>query len=255
VSCRFDQSLAAGYHSRSQAVRRMSEAWAAEHIICPSCGGALRQYANNRPVADFYCPHCAEDFELKSSAKPWGGKIMAGAYATMLARIAAMRNPNFFFLHYLPQENFRVADLFCVPKQFFTPEIIEKRKPLSPQAHRAGWVGCNILLAALPESGKIYYRRNSEAMPSSDILAAFAKTRFLRQEKPEGKSWLIDVMKQIDLLGRRQFDLSELYAAAAVLGRLHPDNHNVEAKIRQQLQILRDKGYLRFSGRGVYELS
>jgi len=254
MNCCFDQSLAANYHSRPQQIRAMSEAWVAAHIACPACGGALRQYGNNRPVADFYCPRCAEDFELKSSAKPWGGKIMDGAYATMLARIAAERNPNFFFLHYLPQENFRVADVFCVPKQFFTAEIIEKRQPLSPQARRAGWVGCNILAEKLPESGKIYYRRDNEAMPSPDILAAFAKTQFLRQEKPAGKSWLIDVMKQIDLLGKRQFDLNELYAAAAALGRLHPDNHNVEAKIRQQLQILRDKGYLRFSGRGVYEL-
>lgn len=33
-----------------------------------------------------------------------------------------------------------------VPKYFFSPEIIEKRKPLADTAKRAGWIGCNILL-------------------------------------------------------------------------------------------------------------
>jgi type II restriction enzyme len=33
----------------------------------------------------------------------------------------------------------------------------------------------------------------------------------------------------------------------------YPNNNNIQAKIRQQLQILRDKGYLKFTGRGKYE--
>lgn len=33
----------------------------------------------------------------------------------------------------------------------------------------------------------------------------------------------------------------------------HMNNYNIEAKIRQQLQILRDKGFIEFSGRGHYK--
>ena len=33
---------------------------------------------------------------------------------------------------------------------------------------------------------------------------------------------------------------------------LNPQNHNVEAKIRQQLQILRDLGFIEFLGKGQY---
>ncbi|HLD00088.1 MAG TPA: Dam-replacing domain protein, partial [Patescibacteria group bacterium] len=38
------------------------------------------------------------------------------------------------------------------------------------------------------------------------------------------------------------------------LSRLHPDNRHVKDKIRQQLQILRDKDYLEFIARGKYKL-
>jgi len=34
----------------------------------------------------------------------------------------------------------------------------------------------------------------------------------------------------------------------------HPDNHHIKAKIRQQLQFLRDKGYLQFFGSGKYKV-
>jgi len=34
----------------------------------------------------------------------------------------------------------------------------------------------------------------------------------------------------------------------------HPENHNVKAKIRQQLQYLRDKGVIEFLGRGHYRM-
>lgn len=38
------------------------------------------------------------------------------------------------------------------------------------------------------------------------------------------------------------FTLSEVYAIAEPVRRAFPDNHNVDAKIRQSLQILRDRG-------------
>ena len=36
------------------------------------------------------------------------------------------------------------------------------------------------------------------------------------------------------------------------LARMHPENRHVRDKIRQQLQVLRDKGFLEFVGRGEY---
>ena len=39
------------------------------------------------------------------------------------------------------------------------------------------------------------------------------------------------------------------------LSKKHPDNRHIKDKIRQQLQVLRDKGYLEFSSRGNYRLT
>jgi type II restriction enzyme len=36
---------------------------------------------------------------------------------------------------------------------------------------------------------------------------------------------------------------------------LHPQNRNIEAKIRQQLQMLRDHGLIEFLGNGRYRYS
>ncbi|KAA6204635.1 MAG: restriction endonuclease [Candidatus Tokpelaia sp.] len=252
----FDLSLGAGYKSKAQKVRVMSEAWVENNIVCPACGSALQKVKNNSPVKDFHCAQCPEQFELKSSGKKWGRKIMAGAYAAMRKRLQSPQPPSFFFLHYKETAaGCRVENFFCLPKQFFTANIIEKRCSLRATARRARWVGCKILVDKLPESGKIFYMRDNICAPDADVRRNFAKIRFLNAQKTEAKSWLIDVMKQIELLAQRRFSLTEFYAKAeADLQKKHPDNNNVKAKIRQQLQTLRDQGYLSFKGGGIYEL-
>ena len=49
------------------------------------------------------------------------------------------------------------------------------------------------------------------------------------------------------------FTLEETYAAEPILQRLYPKNNHIRAKIRQQLQVLRDHQYLLFvDNNGVY---
>ena len=56
------------------------------------------------------------------------------------------------------------------------------------------------------------------------------------------------LIRQLD----ETFTLPEVYAIAEPLRRSFPNNHNVEAKIRQSLQILRDRGRIIFDGSGRY---
>jgi transposase-like protein len=66
----FDTQLAEEYTSQSQKIRVLTEDWADRQIYCPHCGQAtIEKYANNKPVADFYCGNCNEDYELKSKQK------------------------------------------------------------------------------------------------------------------------------------------------------------------------------------------
>ncbi|MGA2313456.1 MAG: hypothetical protein ABSF87_13975 [Xanthobacteraceae bacterium] len=61
-------------------------------------------------------------------------------------------------------------------------------------------------------------------------------------------------MKCVDAIGKREFQIDDIYAFEQQLGRLYPRNQNVKPKIRQQLQFLRDRGYLDFVSRGYYRL-
>jgi len=38
------------------------------------------------------------------------------------------------------------------------------------------------------------------------------------------------------------------------LRKKYPDNQHIKDKVRQQLQVLRDRGYLEFTSRGNYRL-
>ncbi len=234
----------------------MTEAWVDNDIFCPNCGNiAIDKYENNRPVADFYCSNCKEEYELKSKQNKIGVKIVDGAYRTMLERLTSSKNPNFFLLDY-QLSSLEVTNFFVVPKHFFVPEIIEKRKPLSPTARRAGWVGCNILLKGIPQTGKIFFVKNKQVQPKEKVLAEWRKTLFLREEKEaSAKGWLLDIMRSIEMIGKEEFTIDDVYYFEKELSKLHPGNRHIKDKIRQQLQVLRDKGYLDFVSRGYYRLA
>ena len=252
----FNSALIAGYNSSSQKIRILTEDWVARSIFCPNCGEQdIEKYGNNKPVADFYCDKCPEDYELKSKRDSIGSKIVDGAYGTMIERLEESHNQNFFLLNY-NQLDLTVNDFFVIPKHFFIPKIIEERKPLSPTARRAGWIGCNILLNHIPQTGKIFFVKDRKIETKESVIAEWKKTLFLRDEKEvSAKGWLLDVMRCVDKLGKREFVLDDIYRYETELGKLHPDNNHIRDKIRQQLQVLRDKGYLNFSGRGEYTLS
>ena len=251
----FNIALATQYKSQSQAIRVMTENWVKNEIFCPNCSNFVNDFKNNSPVADFYCENCREKYELKSKKNEMGKKIVDGAYCKMIERLNSTNNPSFFFLNYDLQD-YKVQNFVVIPKHFFVPEIIEKRKPLSENARRAGWIGCNILLQDIPQSGKIFYIKNGKPEDKEDILKNWRKTLFLRESRGvDLRGWILDVMSCIDILNKKEFTLDEVYVFENILYQKHPDNKHIKDKIRQQLQFLRDKGYLEFLKRGKYRLT
>lgn len=72
---------------------------------------------------------------------------------------------------------------------------------------------------------------------------------------PEKRGWTLDVLKVVRSLEKKEFSLGEVYAHAEELGKRHPSNRNIEPKIRQQLQVLRDDlGLIEFLTPGHYRL-
>ncbi len=95
--------------------------------------------------------------------------------------------------------------------------------------------------------------KDKQIKPREDVRAVWQRTLFLREEKRvESKGWILDVMRCIELIREKEFSLTDIYKFEGVLAKQHPNNRHIRDKIRQQLQLLRDKEYLEFSGRGKY---
>lgn len=247
----FNIEIVNNYKSNAQKIRVMSEDWVAHNMYCPMCGNPhISSIANNAPVADFLCKCCGEVFELKSKRGNMGNKIADGAYHTMMERITGKNNPNLFVMQY--SNDLQVVNLTLVPKFFFVPSIIEKRKPLSATAKRAGWIGCNILYSDIPKQGRITIINNQKLYSRKMVIEECLKSKKLHIENIEKRGWLLDVLSCINDIDSVEFSLQDIYEYTEILRQKYINNNNVESKIRQQLQILRDKGFIEFLSRGYY---
>ncbi len=242
------------YHSPSQLARVLTERWFLENGYCPACPSEeLTQTPNNEKVVDFICPDCAAKYQLKAKRQHIGKSVANGAYQPKIDMIRAGTAPNWFFMEY-DKKDWLVESVMLVPAHFVTPGIVQKRNPLSSTARRAGWVGSNVLIGKLPLDARINIVRDSEEIPHTHVRKEWKRFEFLKEQNLDAKGWLNDVLSCVRALDKKTFTLEEVYSFDARLQKLHPTNHNVRPKIRQQLQILRDHGILEFQGQGQYRL-
>ena len=252
MNLNFNLQLAKDYSSNSQIARILTEDWVKNNSYCPCCGNLiLNDFENNRPVADFFCVNCREEFELKSKNGLFSNTITDGAYSTMIERINSNQNPNFFFLTY--SKDYSVNNFILIPNHFFIPDIIQKRKPLSDTARRAGWTGCNIDISNVPESGKIFIVKNKEEIDKIKVVENYSRTKSIKTTNIESRGWIMDILNCVGRIPTDEFSLKEIYAFEKDLQIKHPENNFVRDKIRQQLQYLRDKGFIEFTNKGHYK--
>lgn len=245
-------NLGEKFHSKSQIARVLTEDWFERNMFCPRCGCLkCEHFENNKPVADFFCPRCGSQYELKSKNGLISSKVSDGAYAAMIKRITSGKSPDFFFLSY-SLVNRVVTDFLFVPNHFFIPDVIEKRPPLAPTAKRAGWVGCNILLEKIPIQGRIDVIKAGQITSMERVVAKVANAKRLQLDNLNKQGWLLDVLNCVNMIPKDDFTLDEVYQFETTLSQKRPNNNNIRAKIRQQLQLLRDKGFLEFKGKGTY---
>ncbi|NIA20488.1 MAG: restriction endonuclease [Anaerolineaceae bacterium] len=221
-------------------------------MYCPACPAeSLEKKPDNTKVVDFSCAECGAEFQLKAKAGSLGKKQRDAAYQPMIDRIARNGSPHFAFLTY-DRSAWTVRNLILVPGHFLTPAAIERCPPLSSSARRAGWVGCNILVSLIPDDGRIHAISAGRALSKDDVRRQWARFRWLAHQTPQSRGWAADVLRCVRTLGPSEFTIRQMYEFAEELSLLHPKNRNILAKIRQQLQVLRDRKVLRFLGRGRY---
>jgi type II restriction enzyme len=242
------------YKSASQRARIGTEAWGALNFFCPVCKSPRLDIAPRNTVAvDYRCPKCDSPFQLKSQSKPFGTKIVDAAYSEMKRAILSDRTPNLYVLHY-DLTQWAVRTVILIPHFAFALSVIECRPPLGPDARRAGWIGCNILLNKIPEDARITIVESGKVLPASDVRRAYKRLRPLENLKVEKRGWTLEVLNVVRSLNKKEFSLADVYAHADDLAKLHPKNAHIPDKIRQQLQVLRDLNLLEFLGSGSYRL-
>ncbi len=239
------------YKSNSQIIRVLTEDWFLNQMYCPCClNPKIKDFPNNTKGSDFFCPSCNNKFQLKSSKNEFKKRVIDGEYNTMKNIIIKNLSPNFFLLNYNISD-WHIRHLLLIPKFFITFSMLEKRKPLSMNAQRAGWIGCNFLIERLPEEGKITIIKNERIQEKEAINKTWKKMFFLNSTKPEFRGWTSDILKIIEELPER-FSLRDIYRYEKYLKGIHPLNNNIKPKIRQQLQILRDNKIINFFSNGNY---
>jgi type II restriction enzyme len=153
------------------------------------------------------------------------------------------------------REGWTVTNLMLIPHFAFPPSAIECRRPLSTSARRAGWVGCFIVLTRIPADARIVVVRGGEPVPAQVVRAQYQRLLPLKQIAAPKRGWTLDVLNALRSLGKPEFTNAEIYARADALRAQHPENQHVTDKVRQQLQILRDTGFLTHTNRGSWRLA
>ena len=267
-------ALAADYHSGAQRARVVTESWGESNLYCPNCSSPkLTWLEPGHPASDYSCPDCKFWYQLKSQKSRIGDSITDGAYAAMMNAIHHDEMPSFYFMQYeiIPSlagageggrrldegrgGKWSVRNLLLVPSFAFPPSAIIRRRPLSSTARRAGWVGCNFALNRIPGSAKISVVNEETVSSPAEVRERFSLVR----KQVEGLSvkqrgWRLDVLRVIQSLGKQEFSTSDAYAFERELEQLHPDNRNIKAKIRQQLQELRNQDLLLHIDRNRWRL-
>jgi type II restriction enzyme len=236
--------------SQSQITRVATERWTKENFYCPSCGQGLRPFPPGTKVRDFYSPTCTEEFQLKAAQNPFSRTALGANYDATMEALLHDKFPSLIFLHY-NRPRWMVEDLFVAHRACITTSCIAPRNPLGPKARRGGWRGYNIRLDMVPQIGRIQVIREGVVREKQEVLTQWKRTESLLEIEPEHRGWTADVLCCVEKL-YSTFTLENMYTFEKDLARTHPNNRHIRAKIRQQLQVLRDLGLIEFVSPGTY---
>jgi type II restriction enzyme len=171
----------------------------------------------------------------------------------MIERIESAETPSFIFLRY--NTNWHITSLFAVHKFFITTSVVQRSNALSQSAIRRDWVGCNILVGDIPADGKISIVDHGVVTDRSEVRAKFRMAGTLEQLTPPERGWTALTLQLLRRLGLQEFELNDAYHIESEFERFYPQNRHIRAKIRQQLQVLRDLGFIQFIGRARYRFT
>ena len=102
----------------------------------------------------------------------------------------------------------------------------------------------------IPSTAKIPIVINGKSVSKDIVVTQYNKVFTLQTKSVESRGWIMDILNLVERMNE-SFSLNQIYSFADELKLKHPYNNHIKDKIRQQLQVLRDKGFLEFLGMAI----
>lgn len=246
-------SLYSGPKQARALARAITEDWVTRNMYCPNCleEKAQPEKASN-PLVDFRCPkvECGQRYQLKAQKEKFGPLVRDAAYRPWIESIENGTTPNLLLMRY-DLRRLKVEYLEVIPSFFIRASVLRSWL-LSTRPH---YEMCSIHIAMVGPDARIKLVEDGKAKHPREVQERYRSFAWMRHVNGRTRGWTADVLRCIRQLKKTEFTLQEVYSYENELRKLHPENRFVKPKIRQQLQILRDRGFLEFSDRrGRYSL-
>lgn len=252
LKCNTD--VAAHLKSRSQMARVISEDWLAREGYCLNCTSNRLEPTRAGTVAcDYLCPGCRQPYELKAAAKMHSGIVPDGGYESMLRRIRNADAPSLMLLNYT--QDWWVRGLVAIHPVFLTPAVVLRRaKPHIRPKSNAPYQMCDLNLRLIPADGKIVLVADGKEVAKSRSRELFRQSCRFAEVPMADRGWAALVLAVVRRLGKAEFTYTDLYRFEEELHAAYPQNNHIRPKIRQQMQRLRDLGYVEFVAPGEFRV-
>ena len=137
--------------SRNQLIGDKGEKFVIRKMNCLKCKrtGTLKLLPRNFKCADIICDFCGHTSQVKTFRKDGEGlpnQILGAAWGPLEQRINAGIYHALWIVR-MNQRNEKCCEIWLVTSEAQSPEMFIIRKPLAPNARRAGWQGYNIDVA------------------------------------------------------------------------------------------------------------
>jgi type II restriction enzyme len=246
--------LAERFTSEAQRTREISETWGEENLFCAACPSPrLQRLPGSTKGKDFVCPKCEVYYQLKAHRSTLGNRVADGQYDAMMSLLSSNARPHFLLMQY-QRADWSVLNLVLVPSFLLPPSSIHRRKPTWPKGRNKPWVGCDVMLDRVPPQGRISLIANRQIFSPKAVRSDLQQLSVLQKGKFESRGWKLEILRVVTSLGKAEFTNHDVYAHESELAAIFPHNSNIQEKIRQQLQYLRNSGFLEHVSSGHWKV-
>lgn len=141
------------WKNESRIIGEACEEYFKNCIKCVKCKNTnFEKYKTNEKSKDLFCLDCNQIYQIKAKCATQKQinniicknkfKTIGGEYSTTINNI----NENIDYIIIIYEKNYyEIKKILYIKNEFINAECIIPRKPLSLNAKRAGWQGCNII--------------------------------------------------------------------------------------------------------------